>query len=214
MKQKTLIEIDEILFEYDGPYLFTGTDEQNNKYLNIQCNIDKNIVYLSVPISRQEIFDIKLASKSVDSIFLKDNTTIYKGDFVKYCDELESFPYTLDEELKKTFFDGTFYLNPEDYEDDLCSLDYKFIWVARESLNTEQIKLNICSSILKNHPNNQWVKEDLVVTRVERIPSQVYSPGISRYFGMKKSQKEIKFSCSDLYTKETQQIDYDYNNAA
>ena len=64
MKQKTLIEIDEILFEYDGPYLFTGTDEQNNKYLNIQCNIDKNIVYLSVPISQQEIIDIKLASRS------------------------------------------------------------------------------------------------------------------------------------------------------
>lgn len=156
MKQKILIEIDEFLFEYDGPYLFTGTDEQNNEYLNIQCNIDKNIVYLSVPISRQEIFDIKLALKSVDSIFLKDNTTIYKGDFVKYCDELESFPYTLDEGLKKTFFDGTFYLNPEDYEEKLDPFTPFFkddsnisnVWEEEHS-KTEKINSTSISPLVK-----------------------------------------------------------------
>lgn len=182
MKQKILIEIDEILFEYDGPYLFTGTDEQNNKYLNIQCNIDKNIVYLSVPISQQEIFDIKLALKSVDSIFLKDNTIIYKGDFVKYCDELESFPYTLDEELKKIFFDGAFYLDPEDYEEELTP----------------------CTSFLENdsHISTVWEEEH---SKTEKINSTSISP-LVKFNKDSDKDGELRFSYNFPYSIENQYL--------
>ncbi|MZX02226.1 hypothetical protein GUA89_26870 [Escherichia coli] len=187
MKQKTLIEIDEILFEYDGPYLFTGTDEQNNKYLNIQCNIDKNIVDLSVPISQQEIIDIKLASRSVDSIFLKDNTTIYKGDFVEYCDELESFPYTLDEGLKKAFFDGTFYLDPEDYEEELTP----------------------CTPFLRNdsHISTVWEEEH---SKTEKINYTSISP-LVKFNKDSNKDGELRFSYNSLYSIEMQHLE---NHAA
>nr|DAH06807.1 MAG TPA: hypothetical protein [Caudoviricetes sp.] len=202
----------ESLFDYDGPFLFivqSGSDQ----YMAVKIRQNDIYKYIVVPVLEQQIREAKMGKKSVDDIFMASDSW-FIGHFTSGRLHFELEKQESPISVLSKYFDGTFYLDPEDYEDDLCSLDYKFIWIAGESLNTEQIKLNICDSILKNHRNNQWVKEDLLVTRVERIPSQVYSPGISRYFGMKKSQKEIKFSCSDLYTKETQQIDYDYNNAA
>lgn len=106
----------EVLLWYDGPYLFTGKNESGKIFLGIKVRLEGDYCYdfLFAETNEKEIEELKQATKSVDSVF--SGKVSHMGRFEYSYDEIEVKPYVLNEELDNLFFDGSFYLDKEDYE--------------------------------------------------------------------------------------------------
>lgn len=112
------VKIKEVLMWYDGPYLFVSENESGKIFLAIKVRLEGgngyNFKYLFAETNEEEIRKLKQATKSVDSVFSKKVS--YIGKFEYSHREMEVRPYILDKELDEVFFDGSLYLDKEDYE--------------------------------------------------------------------------------------------------
>lgn len=106
----------EVLMWYDGYYLFTGENESGKIFLATKVRLEGDCCYdfLFAETNKEEIKELKQATKSVDSVF--SGKVSHIGQFEYSYDEIEVKPYTLDKKFDNLFFDGSFYLDKEDYE--------------------------------------------------------------------------------------------------
>lgn len=112
------IKIKEVLMWYDGPYLFVGESELKKLFLGIKVRLEGgngyNFKYLFAETNKEDIKQLKQGIKCVDSVFREKVS--YIGELECSYEEINTEPYTLDKELDKVFFDGSLFLDKEDYE--------------------------------------------------------------------------------------------------
>lgn len=97
---------------YDGPFLFISEDLNRNnighheKYICIKCRLksENNLIIIAVPITQNDISNIKSNKIPYDKIFLQSNV-YYKGWFDDY-DSLEVEVFDLNEDIKEQLFGG------------------------------------------------------------------------------------------------------------
>jgi hypothetical protein len=105
-----ILNIIDILMWYDGPFLFISEDLNRNnighhdEYICIKCRLksENNLIIIAVPITQNDINNIKSNKISYDKIFLQSNV-YYKGWFNDY-DSLEVEVFDLNEDIKEQLF--------------------------------------------------------------------------------------------------------------
>lgn len=97
---------------YNGPFLFISEDLNRNnighhdEYICIKCRLksEDNLIIIAVPITQNDISNIKSNKIPYDKIFLQSNV-YYKGWFDDY-DSLEVEVFDLNEDIKEQLFGG------------------------------------------------------------------------------------------------------------
>ena len=101
---------------YDGPFLFISEDLNRNnighhdEYICIKCRLksENNLIIIAVPITQNDINNIKSNKISYDKIFLQSNV-YYKGWFNDYDSLNKRVSWKedyLNEDIKEQLFGG------------------------------------------------------------------------------------------------------------
>ena len=107
-----ILNLIDTLMWYDGPFLFISEDLNRNnighhdEYICIKYRLksENNLIIIAVPITQNDINNIKSNKISYDKIFLQSNV-YYKGWFNDY-DSLEVEVFDLNEDIKEQLFGG------------------------------------------------------------------------------------------------------------
>lgn len=155
----------ESLSDYDGPGLFI-VQKGLDLYISIKILHEEDYKYIVVPVTPQQIKEAKRAKISVDTIFM-GSPIWYIGNFAPSGFVLSKQNSSITQ--LASYFDGTFYLDPEDYEDEL-TLDKLFskndfhiltVW-KEEDLKTEKINSTPISPLVKfNKDINKDINRDI-----------------------------------------------------
>lgn len=159
----------ESLFDYDGPFLFivqSGSDQ----YMAVKIRQNDSYKYIVVPVLEQQIREAKMGKKSVDDIFMVSYSW-FVGHFTSGRLHFELEKQESPISILSKYFDGTFYLDPEDYEDESAP----------------------CKSFLENdlHISTVWKEE---CSKTEKINATSISPLVKFNKDINKN-RELNFSC-------------------
>jgi len=173
----------ESLSDYDGPGLFI-VQKGSDLYISIKILHEEDYKYIVVPVTPQQIKEAKRAKISVDTIFI-NSPVWYIGNFAPSGFVL--FKQNSSITQLASYFDGTFYLDPEDYEDELTP----------------------CTSFFKNdsHISTVWEEER---SKTEKINSTSISP-LVKFNKDADKDGELRFSYDFPYFIEMQHLE---NHAA
>lgn len=172
----------ESLSDYDGPGLFI-VQKGSDLYISIKILHEEDYKYIVVPVTPQQIKEAKRAKISVDTIFI-NSPVWYIGNFAPSGFVL--FKQNSSITQLASYFDGTFYLDPEDYEDELTP----------------------CTSFLENdsHISTVWEGEREWIIKIEQpglldISFSTNDPDCVKYHGDDRYYSTPPRSNSYLITK-------------
>lgn len=175
----------ESLFDYDGPFLFI-VQSGSAQYMAVKIRQNDVYKYIVVPVLEQQIREAKMGEKSVDDIFMASDSW-FTGHFTSGRLYFELKKQKSPISVLSEYFDGTFYLDPEDYEEELTP----------------------CTSFFKNdsHISTVWEEER---SKTEKINSTSISP-LVKFNKDADKDGELRFSYDFPYFIEMQHLE---NHAA